>query len=310
MKSIKASLLLIVLHITSYGQLDVHQFKKIQFGAMYDKTTVTGLYTLVNPYTNDIMYDIQDYRTTINAEIKFIHANDDFVVTANLEGFAYLLGRLASLGKKEELFYDFDTYLDPLSAGDCQKIKFFSGPQYNEVARFSNNHIFDITTSKPIKEGPLFVGINASLRTLGFPPRYTYYPTETPSGYYASSQMAGTWKILYGLNAGYRQNFGKHLAMFLISGINTGVNKKGSTAIQVKYSPFVNPTIFIGGKYGCYVGFYWEMIKGKDKTTTLTTDYLIGGNLNPVTKTVDLKMEESQILLKLGFYLTSKRENN
>lgn len=304
---------LIAMSLKGYSQMDVKQFKKFQFGVMYDKTNVTGLYTLTNPNTNEMQVNLKDYRTTTNMEIKVFQSNENGIVTANFEGFLYILGRLISLAKKSDLFYDFDTPLDPLSAGNCHNVKFISGDQYNEVAKLSNNHLFDITASKAIKQGPAFVGVNMSLRTLGFAPRYTVYKTEIPSGLYASCSMAGTWKVLYGLHAGYRTNLGGKAALFVIGGLNTGLNKgknsnDQSTAIQVKYSPFINPTLFIGGKMGMYLGVYWEMMEGRDKNVSLDLAMANPGAPTPSQSTFSTKVNESQVLLKLGFYFSAKHE--
>lgn len=310
MRKILLSSLFLLQFSFSFAQLDVHQFKKFQIGVMYDKTTVVGLYTLMNPYTGEIIIDQSDYKINTNAEFKLLQSTKDYVFTGNYEGIIYLLGRIASLGQKKELFNDFDTYLDPLSAGECHNVKLFSGPGYNEVARFSNNHIADFTTSKVIKESPVFFGLNLSLRTLGFPPRYTFYQTEKPANYYLTSQMAATWKILYGINAGIRSNLGKYAALFVIGGVNTGINSKKSTAIQLKYSPFINTNIFMGKKMGFYVGFYWEMMKGKDKTQTFNPSNLVGGGASYTDQTLTIKTSESQLQLKVGIYLTAKKESS
>jgi hypothetical protein len=315
MKIIYTSIFILFGIISSVNaQLDVTHFKKIQLGVMYDKTNVTGLYALQNQYTNEIEVDLSDYRVTTNAELRFLHSNEEYITTANYEGFAYLLGRLISLGQKEDLFYDFDTPLDPLSAGDCHNITFPSGANYKEVARFSNNHIFDISTSKVIKNSPFFIGVNMGLRTLGFPPRYTSNKTETPIDKYAISTMAGTWKILYGLNLGFRTNIGNNAALFFLSGVNTGLNKQnhneanGSNAIQVKYNPFINTNLFLGGKYGAYLGFYWEMMQGKDNIVIAPLANLAPGAPTTSNDPIYTKLSESQILLKLGFYFTQKSE--
>jgi hypothetical protein len=200
------------------------------------------------------------------------------------------------MGKKNELFNDWDTFMDPLSAGECHNVKLLSGPQYKNSTKFINNHIADITSSMPIKKGPFFVGINGSFRLLGFPARYT--TSETTDGKQMNAIMHGTLKFLYGLNVGVRKNIGNKAALFVICGVNTGANKKGSTAIQVLYNPFINPTIFIGGKYGAYGGIYWEMMQGKNRT-------FLG---LPNSTTYTTKMNESQIQIKIGFYLSAKKE--
>ncbi len=300
---------LMLISTYTYAQLDVRNIKKIQVGAMYDNTKVMGLYALQNPNNGQVELDLKDERTTINGEIKVMVSQKNYINTANLEGFVYILGRLASLAQKKELFNDFDTPLDPLSAGDCKNIKFQSGAQYNEVARFSNNHIVDITSSFAIQESPFFVGINGSLRTIGFPPRYTNYKTEKPADRYAICTLSATWKVLYGLNLGLRKNFGEKIAFIMIAGLNTGINSKKSSAIQVRYSPFINPTFFFGKKTGGYVGLYYEMMNCKDATAVAPLSNLVVGVPSPNQSSFKTKVSESQILIKLGFYFTSKKEN-
>lgn len=312
----KRSLLVLLLALAgtaSMAQLDIKAFKKIQFGIMYDRTDMTGLYTLQNPYDMTMEVDIKDYRTTTNAEIKWFRSDESSVTTANLEGILYLFQRLLALGGKSESFYDWDTPMDKLSAGDCHNVKLLSGDNYNEVARFSNNHWLDITVSRAIKDGPVLVGINTSFRTLGFPPRYTYYQTETPSNRYMISTVNGTWKILFGLNGGYRTSLGSKAALFVIGGVNTGWNKSKkdaneSTAIQVKYNPFINPTLFFGGKFGGYVGLYWEMMKGRDVEVAVIPSASVVGAPTPAVTSYKTKVSESQLQLKLGFYISGKNE--
>jgi hypothetical protein len=122
---VKYLAILISLFISTYtnAQLDVKKMKKIQFGAMYDRTNVTGLYVLQVPSTNEMLVDLEDYRTTINAEIKYLVSNDDIVTTANLEGIIYLFARLASLNSQEGYYNQFNTLLDPLSAAETHNIK-------------------------------------------------------------------------------------------------------------------------------------------------------------------------------------------
>lgn len=297
----------------AFAQLDVTNFRKFQWGVMHDKTTITGLYALQDPQTNQIQVDLEDYKTNINAEFRFIESTKSYVGTGNYEGFIYLLARLASMKNKKELFYDFDTYLDPLSANDCHNIKLFSGPQYNEVARFSNNHICEVTSSKVIKNTPVFVGVNASLRTIGVPPRYTSYNTEVPANKYVIFMMAGTWKILYGINIGYRKNIGNKIALFLMSGINRGINKKnyegtnGSTAIQIRYNPFISTTLYFGKKIGGYVGLYWDMIEGKKRIVGYNQNLVSGSQPNETIYYTKQRLQQMQ--LKIGFYITRKKEN-
>ncbi|MBL0257364.1 MAG: hypothetical protein IPQ03_07475 [Bacteroidetes bacterium] len=313
MRSLLVLLAFVCIRLTLNAQLDVNHFKKIQIGVMYDKTNVTGLYSLQDPNTNEMKVNLEDYRITTNAEIKYFVSSEKAVVMANLEGFAYIFGRLLYLAKQDGNYYDFDTYLDPLSAGECNNLKFISGDQINEVARLSNNHIFDFNGSWVIKESPVFAGINLSMRTLGFAPRYTVYKTEIPSGQYANSTMSATWKILYGLNVGYRTNLGSKAAFFIIGGGNRGLNKSKtdpdkSTAIQVKYNPFINPTIFIGGRFGMYVGLYWEMMEGRDADVRFMPTNANPNLPNPSDELISTKVNESQLLLKLGFYLSAKNE--
>lgn len=296
-----------------FAQLDIKAFKKIQVGVMYDRTDVTGLYTIQNPNTLTMEVDQKDYRTTLNAEIKYFASNEQAVATANLEGFLYILGRLIDLGSKDELFYDWDSPLDPLSAGDCKNLKLKSGDNYNEVAKFSNNHLFDVNAMRAIKNGPALIGVNISLRTLGFPPRYTINATETPKDRYMISTMNGTWKVLYGICGGYRTSLTDKAALFMIGGVNLGWNKSSkdpdkSSAIQVKYNPYINPTIFFGGKFGGYVGLYWEMMKGKDVDVNIVPSYSVVGAPTPSQTTYKTKVSESQLLLKLGIYFTGKNE--
>lgn len=279
-------------------------------GAMYDKTNVIGAYSLQNPANNETTVDIKDYRVTTNAEVRVFKSNEKGIVTANLEGFAYILGRLASLGEKDKLFNDFDTYLDPLSASKLHNLDLISGPNYNETSVLSNNHIFDIKVGWAIKKSPVFAGINLGLRTLGFPPRYTNYPTAKPENRYMVTTMNATWKVLYGVNAGVRTTLGKKLAFFLITGVNTGVNSSESTAIQVKYSPFVNPTLFIGKKSGGYLGLYWEQMVAKDKVANGAYSNLNVGAVDIYNgNLVTTKQGESQILIKAGIYIGTKHEN-
>lgn len=119
---------------------------------MYDRTDVVGLYTLQDPNTLTMEVDQKDYRTTINAEIKYFESNERAVANANLEGLLYLLGRLIDLARKDELFYDWDSPLDVLTAGDCKNLSLKSGDNYNEVAKFTNNHLIDLNVLRAIKE--------------------------------------------------------------------------------------------------------------------------------------------------------------
>ncbi len=296
-----------------FAQLDIKAFKKIQIGVMYDRTDVTGLYTIQDPNTLTMEVDKKDYRTTINAEIKYFESNERAVVNANLEGFLYLLGRLIDLARKDELFYDWDSPLDRLSAGDCKNLKLKSGDNYNEVARFTNNHFLDISALRAIKEGPALIGVNLSGRFLGFPPRYSIYATEEPKDRYMISTMGGTIKVLFGLGGGYRASLGDKSALFIIGGVNTAWNRSDkdpdkSNAIHVKYHTFINPTIFFGGKFGGYVGLYWEMMKGKDVDVNIVPSYSVVGAPTPSQTTYKTKVSESQLLLKLGIYFTGKNE--
>lgn len=313
MKRYPIMALLALVSSSLFAQLDIKAFKKIQVGVMYDRTDVTGLYTIQDPNTLTMEVDKKDYRTTINAEIKYFESTESYVRTANLEGLLYLLGRLIDLGRKDELFYDWDTPLDPLSAGDCKNLKLKSGDNYNEVAKFSNNHWLDVNAMRAIKDGPALIGVNISFRTLGFPPRYTIYPTETPKDRYMISTMNGTWKILYGICGGYRTSLTDKSALFIIGGVNLGWNKSSkdpdkSSAIQVKYNPYINPTIFFGGKFGGYVGLYWEMMKGRDVDVSVVPSYSVVGAPTPSQTTYKTKVSESQLLLKLGIYFTGKNE--
>ena len=313
MRSLFLVFALLCLHLTANAQLDVKHFKKIQIGVMYDKTNVTGLYTLQDANTNEVKVNLEDYRTTTNAEIKFLESAEKHVVSANLEGIVYLFGRLINLASQDGNYYDFNTYLDPLSAGEVNNMKFISGDQINEVARLSNNHILDVSSSWVIKESPVFAGVNFSMRTLGFAPRYTTYKTEIPTGEYATSTMSGTWKLLYGINVGARANLGGKAAFFIIGGVNRGINKSKndpvkSNAIQVKYNPFINPTVFVGGRFGMYVGLYWEMMEGKDVDVNFIPSNANPNLPNPANEIFTTKVNESQLLLKLGFYLSAKNE--
>lgn len=313
MKRYSILALLAMISSTLSAQLDIKAFKKIQVGIMYDRTDVVGLYTLQDPNTLTMEVDQKDYRTTINAEIKYFESNERAVATANLEGLLYILGRLIDLGSKDELFYDWDTPLDPLSAGDCKNLTLKSGDDYNEVAKFSNNHLLDVNAMRAIKNGRALIGLNISFRTLGFPPRYTIYPTEVPKDRYMISTMNGTWKILYGICGGYRTSLSDKAALFIIGGVNTAWNKSSkdpdkSSAIQIKYNPYINPTIFFGGKFGGYVGLYWEMMKGKDVDVNIVPSYSVVGAPTPSKTTYKTKVSESQLLLKLGIYFTAKSE--
>ena len=118
--------------------------------------------------------NLKDYIQTTGVEAKYVLMTESGVFTANLEGLLYLAGRLVSLKDKEELFYDWDTYFDPLTAGDLHNIKFVSSSNSLEVAKISNNHLLDLSSSWAIKKGSAFLGgVNLSMRTIGFPPRYT-----------------------------------------------------------------------------------------------------------------------------------------
>jgi hypothetical protein len=313
-RQLKALAITLLICSFAQAQLDVTNLRKVQFGVMHDKTNLTGLYALQDRNTGAVEVDLKEERTTINAEIKVTVSQKDYITTANLEGFAYMLGRLVSLANKKELFNDFDTPLDPLSAGNCKNITFPSGPQYKDVARFSNNHIFDVTTSSVIKESPFFWGINASLRTLGFPPRYTSYRTEFPQDKVAITTMSATWKILYGFNVGFRKNLGSKAALLFFAGVNRGINQtKNSTVglpvIQVRYNPFINPTLFFGKKMGGYIGLYYEMMNCKDAIAFASPTNLATGVASPQQDIYKTKVSESQLLLKVGFYFTSKKEN-
>lgn len=127
------------------------------------------------------------------------------------------------------------------------------------------------------------------------------------------STMGGTIKVLFGLSGGYRISLSDKAALFVIGGVNTAWNRKNSdpdksNAIQLKYNPFVNPTIFFGGKFGGYVGLYWEMMKGKDVDVNIVPSYSVVGAPTPSKTTYKTKVSESQLQLKLGIYFTAKSE--
>lgn len=295
--------LFFVFSFPGLAQMDVNNFGKLQFGIMYDRTNFTGLYTLTNNATGEVLTNQTDYIQSLNAEIKHINSGESGIATVNTEGIFYLLGRVASLGTKNELFNDWDSYLDPLTAGDLHNVKLFSGPNYNEVARATNNHLFDGTFSWAFKKrGAFCMGFNIGFRLLGFPPRYTGYATEKPANYNMSCAINGTVKLLYGLNVAYRKSLGDKMALFVIAGVNTGLNKSGndaSTAIQLLYSPFFNPTLFIGGKYGAYVGLYWEYMRGKDQDIRFTKKQPIG--TPEVQETKVNQISTTQLQIKAGF---------
>lgn len=310
MKFLYPFFLLILLSMLAHGQIDVLKFKKVQFGGIYNRTDLTGFYTLTDNQTGILKGSQKDYFSTFGFEAKHVVMNESAIFTANLEGFLYFLGRLASLGEKKELFYDWDTYLDPMTAGDLHNLKFKGGSSVNEVARVSNNHLFDFTNSWAFKKnGAGFAGFNLGLRTLGFPPRYTAYPTDNPANQVAGTAINGTWKVLYGFNLGIRKNLGSKVALLLIGGVNTGLNKWGSgksTAIQVLYSPFISPTVYFGGKYGGWVGFYWEYMKGKDQSIGFTRRQPVG--TPEMEETTTNEVSATQFQIKAGFYISFKRE--
>lgn len=297
---------------SAFAQIDVLKFKKVQFGAIYDRTNLTGFYTLTNPNTGELFFSQKDYISTIGFEAKHVVMSETGVFTGNLEGFLYMLGRLISLGEKKALFNDWDTYLDPLTAGDLHNVKFKSGSDYNEVAKVSNNHLLDFTASWAFKRGGAAIGgVNIACRTLGFPPRYTTYPTELPKDYTSAVTVNGTWKILYGLNFGYRKNLNDKLALLILGGVNTGLNKWGSdksTAIQVLYCPFFNPTLYFGGKYGGYVSLYWEFMKGKDQTIPYVKKTQIG--IPEIEQKATNEVTATQFQIKAGFYISFKNEGS
>lgn len=308
----KRNLLLIYILFSSCllkAQTDVNDFESLRLGVIYDRTDLTGFYTLNDPSTGITSTSLKDYIQTTGFEAKYVLMSENGVITANLEGFLYLAGRLIALKDKEELFFDWDTYLDPLTAGDLHQIKYLSGPNYNEVARVSNNHLFDLTASWAFKNGGAFMGgINLACRTIGFPPRYTFYEVESPKKNIASAQVNGTWKILYGLNLAYKKNLGNKAALLLIGGINTGINKakdETSTAIQVTYNPFFTPTLYFGGRFGGFIGLHWEYIKGKDQTVLFTRKQPIG--TPEIEESAVNKIDLTQLQIKAGFNISFKK---
>lgn len=309
MKTLYIPLFLIFLTFQLRAQMNVLDFESIRIGAVYDRTDETGFYTLKDPATGLVSVNLKDYIQTTGLEARYVLMSETGVFTANLEGFLYLAGRLIALKDKNELFYDWDSYLDPLTAGDLHQIKFLSGPNYNEVAKISNNHLFDMSASWAFKRnGALLAGINLGCRTIGFPPRYTSYEVESPAKNIASAQINGTWKILYGLNLAYRKNLGSNSALLMIAGVNTGINKSGnetSTAIQVKYNPFFSPTLYFGGRFGGYIGLHWEYMKGKDQTVLFTRKQPIG--TPEFEEKVSNEINLTQLQIKLGINLSMNK---
>ncbi len=309
MKTYYIPLLLCFFTFQLKAQMNVLDFESIRFGAIYDKTDVTGFYTLNDPNTGITSTNLKDYIQTTGFEAKYVVMSETGVFTANLEGFLYLAGRLIALKDKNELFFDWDTYLDPLTAGDLHKIKYLEGPNYNDVAKISNNHLFDMSASWAFKrKGALLAGINLGCRTIGFPPRYTFYEVQNPSKNIASSQINGTWKILFGLNLAYRKNLGSKASLFVMGGVNTGLNKsenETSTAIQVKYNPFFSPTLYFGGRFGAYVGLHWEYMKGEDQTIRFTRKQPFG--TPEIEETVTNEIDLTQLQIKLGINVSFKK---
>lgn len=304
----------IFLPILATSQIDIMNFEKFYLGGGYDKTNVTGLYAIQNQYTNEINTDLKDSRTTVMGELKGITSKENYVATGNFEGFFYFLARIASLNNGKAILDDFNTFLDPLTAGHCQNLELlYENESNNDVAIFSNNHLLDLTTSWAFKNNHFLAGINLSLRTLGFPNRYTYYPTKEPTDRYAISTMGGSWKVLYGINGGYRTNLGDKSALLFLTGLNFGINKKdhngenGNTnpshAIQVKYSPFVSPTLFFGGKMGAYLSIYWEMMVARDNIVRYNPNLTSGAPSDPLNPIIYYtKVAENQLQVKIGFY--------
>jgi hypothetical protein len=296
----------------SYSQIDLYNMRKWQFGAMYDRTDVTGLYALEDPTTNFVRTDLTDYKVNMNAEIKQFISSKRSVINANIEGILYEFGRLVSLNKTEGHYNEFNTLLDPLTSNDCHNVALPSGSGYINRAAFSNLHIADVTSSGAIGDH-FYIGGNCSFRQLGFPTNYTVYKTETPKDQIMICTMSSKLKLLMGLNCGYRTMIGKRAAFFVTAGVNTGLNVKGfnktdlTTIIQVKYNPFINPTLFIGGKRGLYVGLYWEKMIGKDK---LVYPYVgMFPNQPPAgDATFMTKVNATQLQVKIGFYLAGKKE--
>lgn len=296
------------------SQIDIMDFEKFYLGGGYDKTNVIGLYAIQNQYTNEISTDLKDSRTTIMGELKGIVSTENYVSTGNFEGIIYFLARIASVNNGNALLDDFNTFLDPLTAGHCQNLELlYEDESTNEEAVFSNNHLLDLTTSWAFSNKHYLAGINLSMRTLGFPYRYTYYPTKKPTDRYVISTMGGSWKILYGINGGYRTNIGNKTALLFITGVNFGINKKdhngenGNTnlshAIQVKYSPFVSPTLFFGGKMGGYVSLYWEMMVARDNIVGYNPNITPGAPSDPLNPIhYYTKVAENQLQVKIGFY--------
>lgn len=59
MRSLLVLLAFVCIRLTLNAQLDVNHFKKIQIGVMYDKTNVTGLYSLQDPNTNEMKVNLK-----------------------------------------------------------------------------------------------------------------------------------------------------------------------------------------------------------------------------------------------------------
>ncbi len=305
---------LTLLPSTSYAQIDYKNFEKFYLGGGYDKTNVTGLYAIQNPYTNEISVNQHDSRTTFMMELKGIVSTERSLSTGNFEGIIYLLGRIASMKSGTAVLDDFDSFFDPLTAGHCEHLTLLNEEtNSNEKAIFSNNHVVDLSTSWAFKNRNFLMGINLSLRTLGFPARYTTYPTQIPADRYMISTMGGSWKILYGINATYRGSLNDNAALFFFTGINFGVNKKDhngvkgntdlSNAIQVRYSPYINPTLFFGKNMGAYLSVYYELMVARENLVQYNPNLKPGAPSDPANPIYYYtKLSENQLQVKLGFY--------
>lgn len=300
----------LALTITSFAQLRVDNFKKWQFGFGYDQTKLKGMYAVQHSTTNVLNVDTHESMVNWNYEIKQFVSDGDKVTHANLEGLVYLLSRLASMGNKSELFFDFDTPLDPLTSAECKNVQRIPGNTDKYV--FTNNHILDIIANDAINER-WSVGINASCRLLGFPPRYTIYQLSSPANSHVTTMLAATFKVLAGLNVGYGAPLGKKAVLFTFLGANTGLNAKGynttnlTNTIQVKYAPFVSSTLFFGGRRGMYLSVYWEQMVCKDKKVGVYSN-LAPNSATPPVEYKFMKISEQQLQIKLGIYLTAKSE--
>ena len=70
-------------------------------------------------------------------------------------------------------------------------------------------------------------------------------------------------------------------------------------------NPFFDFTLFVGGKYGAFLKLKYEILSGKNKNVWTSIEYPTGWS-DPIYKNGDVKINVSQIELKLGLYLPKK----